>query len=337
MPKPILDLKKTAEELAKQLSESKVNGPVKKSKEKTRAEILFEYINKTMNGKYHGIGLHSVRNFTNRDSLDSILRQGLKLKDKEGVLSTVSSFGMNSEINSDFQKRSIIQYSYGNQTNRRASVIVLVPAIISNSKGESIYLGFPEYDTECRGNNYRTSCVLDSVCKAEGKVPKEFILGYFTEEDGTIDFVNNTEYYSLLDDEKKDDFFSRVSERIQGRYREISDLAVLGDAKKLENLADEERKKSSEEVVRITKQNVLNSGLNQEAASSLAETTVKMNKDDSATQALVYVERVNFKEKKKELKESYSEIKTSDLSHAKGLLRRGKEPLLDKGKTYDEK
>ena len=59
MPKPITDLKKAAE-LAKEQGAVQER-PVEKSKEKTKPDLLFEYINNTMNGECHGIGIHSIR------------------------------------------------------------------------------------------------------------------------------------------------------------------------------------------------------------------------------------------------------------------------------------
>ena len=250
------------------------------------------------------------------------------------MLSTVSSFGIHDEITSDREKDAILNYSFGSQSQERISIVVLVPSIISNSEGQSMYLGFPEYDTDCRGNNYRTSCVLDSACRAQGKVPSEFILGYFTERKGELNFVPNPDYYSLLDDTRKDEMFSGISETVQGKAREISDAVIGGDIRKLDEFAKIERNNISEEIKKITKQNILERGCNQEVAENLAKTSVGMSKDDSATQALMFVEEREMAKGKNVLDAAYLDYgaKTSDLVQARGTLaiERGREQKIDR-------
>ena len=130
-------------------------------------ENMFNYINSVMEDKSYGIGLHSLRGNNKQDSLDDIIKNGLKLDENSRILSTVSSFGTHNKISQDYLKQQILQYSYGKQESLKQNIIVLVPSIISNSQGKQIYLGFPPYDTECAGNNYRTTCVLDSICASE--------------------------------------------------------------------------------------------------------------------------------------------------------------------------
>ena len=336
MPKPIINLEE-ASKLAKNLNKTEVE-EIKQPQEGKESEEIFEYINNIMNGKYHGIGIHSIRNVQSRDRAEEILRHGLKLKEKEGVLSTVSSFGTHTEITRAREKERILNYSYGNQSQERISVVVLVPSIISNTKGESTYLGFPEYNTECSGNNYRTSCVLDSVCKAQGKIPKEFILGYFVNKDDKFKFIGNPEYYSLLDEKEKDKIFLEIEEYVKGKPKEVSDAVILGDTKKLEELSRTERKKVSEKIKKITEQNILERGCNKEVAESLAEKTVTMNKDDSATQALLFVETREMEEGKKTLTDLYidTKVKTSDLPKGKNILREGIEQNRNKNVKKEE-
>ena len=49
-------------------------------------------------------------------------------------------------------------------------------------------------DTSAVGNNHKTTCILDQLCCGDndyGKFPKEFILGYFKEENGERIFKKN--------------------------------------------------------------------------------------------------------------------------------------------------
>lgn len=99
-------------------------------------------------------------------------------------------------------------------------------------------------DVECAGNNHRTSCVLDTACKNEngkGNIPKEFILGYYTQSDRKINFFENPDYYEFLPKEEKDKFFSEMDSKVTGKARKISDAVISGDINLLEQMSKEEQ------------------------------------------------------------------------------------------------
>lgn len=299
-------------------------------------EEMFDYINSVMEDKSYGIGLHSTQGENIEGILDSIMKNGLEIEERKKILSTVSSFGTHTKINQDHLKQRIMQYSYGKQGETKQNVIVLVPSTISNSQGKQIYLGFPPYDIECHGNDFRTSCVLDTICaggESKGKIPPEFILGYYTSSSEGVSFIKNPNYFKFLSEEQKDEFFENIQGRLQGKYRQISDAVLSEDVQTLEEMSQKEQSEIVEKIKEGTRSNILERGVNSQLAETLSRSSVKIKQDDSATQALGYVERKRDREqpviqatgnkKRKILLDSYRDLKSSDLTGAKETLREG--------------
>lgn len=313
---------------------------------KDSANEMFDYINTIMENENYGIGLHSIRlHSAQEEKIDTIanhiMENGLEIEEKKKILSTVSSFGTHTNIKQDHLKQQMLQYSYGKQDQVDQNVIILVPSIVSNSQGKQIYLGFPPFDTECHGNDYRTSSVLDTICTnqdGKGKIPSEFILGYYSNNNGNFNFIKNPNYIKFLSEEQKDAFFKNIEGRLKGKYRIISDAVTSGDITTLEKLSEEEQSEIETKIKEGIRNNILERGCNMQLAETLSRNSVQIKQDDSATQALSYVERKKDKEippqmssgnkKRMILLEAYNgyRITTSDLSHGKGLLR---EPIIE--------
>lgn len=304
--------------------------------QKDGIEEMFDYINSIMEDKSYGIGLHSTQGENIKDNLNSIMKNGLEMEERKKILSTVSSFGTHTKINQDHLKQRIMQYSYGKQGETKQNVIVLVPSTIFNSQGKQIYLGFPPYDIECHGNDFRTSCVLDTICASEenkGKIPPEFILGYYTSNNEGVSFIKNPNYFKFLSEEQRDEFFRNMEERLQGKYKEISDAVIAEDLQTLEEMSQKEKVEIAEKIKKGTRSNILERGVNSQLAENLSRSSVQIKQDDSATQALGYIERKRYREqqvmqlagkkKQKILLDSYRDIKSSDLINAKAILREG--------------
>lgn len=304
--------------------------------QKDSVEEMFDYINSVMEDESYGIGLHSTQGDKIKNILESIMKNGLEIEEGKKILSTVSSFGTHTKINQYHLKQRIMQYCYRNQGDGKQNVIVLVPSIISNSEGKQIYLGFPPYDIECSGNDFRTSCVLDAICSGEegkGKIPPEFILGYYTSNNDGISFEKNSSYFKFLTQKQRDELFSNIEGRLQGKYRNISDAVISEDIQTLDEMSQKEQIEIAEKIKEGTRSNILDRGLNRQLAEALSRSSVKIRQDDSATQALGYVERKKDKEqqsiqpainkKRKILLDSYRDIKLSDLTSAKETLREG--------------
>ena len=326
--------------------------------QKSNSDKMFDYIEKIMSGKTYGIGVHSITKGDREGKLNSILENGIELKENEGILSTVSSFG--TRVEGKGTRQNIVDYSWGDD-EQKLNVIVLVPYIISNSEGKELYLGFPSMDVECAGNNHRTTCVLDTACKNEngkGSLPKEFILGYFTQSEGNINFVENQNYYELLPEEEKDSFFLEMDGKITGKARIISDAVLSGNFRLLKQMSQEEQEAIKTKEGELERKNILERGIgNMQLARNLAKTSVHLNQDDSATQALDYLETEKTKEKEnsekqtggkttrasrviKVLLESYrrtEEVNLSGVKQAKGRLGEGLENEQQKSHEGEEK
>ena len=58
-------------------------------------------------------------------------------------------------------------------------------------------------DTSAVGNNHKITCILDRLCCGDndyGEFPKEFILGYFKEENGERIFQKNISHFLEMDE-----------------------------------------------------------------------------------------------------------------------------------------
>ena len=331
-------------------NEAKVENTKKSNEDK-----MFDYIEKIMSGKTYGIGIHSITKGDREKKLNSILENGIELKENDGILSTVSSFGTSVEYKT---RQSIVNYSWGKE-EQKLNVIILVPYIISNSEGKKLYLGFPLMDTGCVGNNHTTTCVLDAACKSKngkGRIPKEFILGHYTQSEGKINFIANSNYYEFLPTEEKDKIFSEMDSKITGKARTISDAVLAEDIETLKKMSQSELEIIQEKEKQLTKSNILERGFgNMQLARNLAETSVQLNREDLATQALDYLETERTKENTekqnigkstrksyiiKVLLESYrrtEEVNLSGVKHAKGRLEEGLENEQQKSYEGEEK
>lgn len=333
MRKIIFDFSKVEQEKISIKNDSRVHHTTQKDS----VEEIFDYINGVMEDTSYGIGLHSTQGEKIEGILDSIMKNGLEIEERKKILSTVSSFGTHTKITQDHLKQQIMQYSYGRQGKSKQNVIVLVPSTIFNSQGKQIYLGFPPYDIECYGNDFRTSCVLDMICagkEGKGKIPPEFILGYYTSSSEGVSFIKNPNYFKFLSEEQKDEFFENIQERLQGKYKQISDAVISEDVQTLEEMSQKEQLEIAEKIKEKTRSNILERGVNsQSLAESLSRAYVRIKQDDSATQALGYVERKRNEEqpviqatgnkKRIILLDSYQDLKSSDLTGAKETLREG--------------
>ena len=261
--------------------------PIKYQRKK---EPMFKYINKIMNSRFFGVGLHNT--LGNVEDINSILKNGLSIEKNQSILSTVSSFGTRDKINEEYLEQSILNY-YCRKEGEGTNIIVMVPAIIGNSKGEKLFLGFPPYDTTCVGNNYRQTCVLDEICKGtneNGNLPSEFILGYFTNNNGLVAFNPNPNYYSSLSQEQQDDLFEICFRKVGERNKTISKAVIEKDIETLELLHQEEQSKIKADKNINIRKNILNDMLSG-GANNYGDLQVDSSTNEVATNALLYLER----------------------------------------------
>ena len=97
-------------------------------------------------------------------------------------------------------------------------------------------------DTSAVGNNHKTTCILDQLCCGNndfGEIPKEFILGYFRQENGERVFQKNANHFFELSDEEKEIFIKGLSDRLTEQQKEVSKAVIDGDIKRLEEISEE--------------------------------------------------------------------------------------------------
>lgn len=215
-------------------------------KKETTQKDLYESINdimKRQSGKF-GVGIHAIRKETVKgqdtsEILQKICDEGLKIKKGSSILATVSSLGVSSELR-NHQKESIMNYKLGSEKAENG-VIVLVPTVLEGIE-EQLYVGFPGIDTSAVGNNHKTTCILDQVCCGNndfGEIPKEFILGYFKEENGERVFQKNEHHFLDLSDEEKEIFIKGLSDRLTEQQKQVSKAVIDGDFQRLEEISEE--------------------------------------------------------------------------------------------------
>ena len=166
---------------------------------KSNTEKMYEYIDKVMKSQKEKIKGKSVD-----EVLRGICDGGLDIKKGSSVLATVSSLGVSSELK-NYQREALKNYRLGSEMAENG-VVVLVPTILEGN-GEKLYVGFPGMDISAVGNNHKTTCILDQLCCGDnnyGEFPKEFILGYFKEENGERIFQKNMNHFFEMTDEEKE-------------------------------------------------------------------------------------------------------------------------------------
>lgn len=211
---------------------------------RTTQEDMYKYISNIMKSQETrvGLGIHAVRKEKVNgqpvsEILNKICENGLDIKKGSSVLATVSSLGISTDLK-NHQKEAIQNYRLGSEM-AESGVIVLVPTILEGN-GEQLFVGFPGMDTTAVGNNHKTTCILDQLCCGNndyGEVPKEFILGYFTEENGERKFQKNSNHFLEMTDEEKGIYIKSLSDRLTQQQKQISEAVIARDMTKLEQLS----------------------------------------------------------------------------------------------------
>ena len=283
---------------------------------KSNTEGMYEYIDEVMKsqkGKM-GLGIHAVRKEKIKGkSVDEVLKGicdgGLDIKKGSSVLATVSSLGVSSELKKH-QREAIKNYRLGSEMAENG-VVVFVPTILEGN-GEKLYVGFPGMDTSAVGNNHKITCILDQLCCGDndyGKFPKEFILGYFKEENGERIFQKNISHFLEMMDEEKGTFIKSLSDRLTEQQRQISEAVISNDMQKLEQLSVE---------MYGNRDGVLGENTVIQNAMFYLSRDIGQTKQSSDN-----IKSDTRKSKRRILLDAYQDVKLSDLSHAKETLREG--------------
>ena len=294
---------------------------------KSNTEEMYDYIDETMKSEKckMGLGVHAVRKEKIKGkSVDEVLKgicdSGLYIEKGSSVLATVSSLGVGSTFK-NYQREALKSYRLGSEMAENG-VVVLVPTILEGN-GEKLYVGLPGMDTSAVGNNHKTTCILDQLCcgnNDHGKFPKEFILGYFKQENGERIFQKNMGHFLEMTDEEKGTFIKKLSDRLTEQQKQISEAVIAGDMQRLEQLSIE---------------------MYGNRDGVLGENTVIQNAMSYLNRNIVQVEQSKDnvkndtkKSKRKILLDAYQNVKLSDLTDAKETLREG---IVKQEKEYEGK
>lgn len=205
----------------------------KDKESETKKSDLAEIFDGLEQGKY-GIGIHGIDKGSKeekQDVADSISNQGLNINNNsKTILSTAISLGTNDDMQRIRQE--ISGYKFGN--GAKANVIIAVPLYIQNQDGEMIFLGFPDENKMTAGQQYDEHCVFDRICSKMKKIPPQFILGYYFEnQDGIESFIRNGQHYSSLTPEDRENLFTELSSNMDDISRNYNELIASGNIEQL--------------------------------------------------------------------------------------------------------
>ena len=106
--------------------------------------------------------------------------------------------------------------------------MIIIPLYIQNEKGEKIFLGFPEQNTQTSGQQYDEHCILDRICSRLKRIPPQFILGYYQQDSyGNEIFVKNEHHYSNLNEEEKEKLFNECMSNMDNISMNFNNLINL--------------------------------------------------------------------------------------------------------------
>ena len=283
---------------------------------KSNTEEMYEYIDKVMKSQKGKmvLGVHAIRKEkTKGKSVDEVLKgicdRGLDIKKGSSVLATISSLGVSSELKS-YQRKELKDYRLGSEM-AEYGVVALVPTILEGN-GEQLYVGFPGMDISAVGNNHKTTCILDQLCCGDnnyGEFPKEFILGYFKEENGERIFNKNMNHFFFFLDEEKGNFIKSLSDRLTEQQRQISEAVIAGDMQRLEQLSVE---------MYGNRDGVLGENTVIQNAMFYLNRNIEQGEQSGSN-----VKSDIRKSKRRILLDAYQDVNLSDLSDAKETLREG--------------
>lgn len=198
---------------------------------------------KRMNEGYN-VALHGIRaSEGSKEIAEQIMQDGLKMRPgTRSIRCTTVQLG-DEYRNSNFREETE-KYFYGYRFGAYSegyNVIIMSPTVITNSKGETLFLGDPyknnsdsRQNVATSGQEYESTCMLDCACGQLGKIPAEFVYGYVEPETGRI--IKNPKHYSqqLENEQAKDDLFNEIKSGLSSLEVEISTLIANGNFKKLE-------------------------------------------------------------------------------------------------------
>ena len=319
----------------------------KDKKRKKEKSDLSETLEGLEQGEY-GVGIHGIDKGSREEKqgiADSISNEGLNINNNsKTILSTSISLG----TNEDMQRisREIRGYQFGNGT--KANIIIAVPLYIQKESGETIFLGFPDQNKRTAGQEYDEHCILDRICSKMKKIPPQFILGYYYEnQDGSESFVKNGQHYSNLSIEDREALFIEISSNMDDISRNYNELIASGNIGQLSQIKERMQqlgwnsslidnalilaqkykgKEISQDVgKRNTRQIILNTNGQSDNSSIQQKRNIRRVLLENRTQNESLSNSTESRRTRRILLDACAETKLSDITIAKETLREGLE------------
>ncbi len=323
---------------------------------KTGKYDLIETLDGLEEGEY-GIGIHGIDKGSREEKqsiAESISNEGLNINNNnKTILSTSISLGTNEDMQRISQE--INGYKFGN--GAKANVIIAVPLYIQNQDGEKIFLGFPDENKRTAGQQYDEHCILDRICSKMKKIPPQFILGYYFEnQDGTENFIRNGQHYSSLTQKDRENLFAELSSNMDDISKNYNELIASGNIGQLGQIKERMQQlgwnsslinnaltlvqKYKGQVIlkdmgkRNTRQIILNTNEQSNNSSSSQRKNVRRVILDHSSPSESVSDSTKSKRIRRILLDACKETKLSDIANAKETLKEGlEEPEKDyKGK-----
>ena len=314
---------------------------------KTGKYDLIETLDGLEEGEY-GIGIHGIDKGSREEKqsiAESISNEGLNINNNnKTILSTSISLGTNEDMQRISQE--INGYKFGN--GAKANVIIAVPLYIQNQDGEKIFLGFPDENKRTAGQQYDEHCILDRICSKMKKIPPQFILGYYFEnQDGTENFIRNGQHYSSLTQKDRENLFAELSSNMDDISKNYNELIASGNIGQLGQIKERMQQlgwnsslinnaltlvqKYKGQVIlkdmgkRNTRQIILNTNEQSNNSSSSQRKNVRRVILDHSSPSESVSDSTKSKRIRRILLDACKETKLSDIANAKETLKEGLE------------
>ena len=172
-------------------------------------------------------GIHSIYGMKKdeesvKEIIECIFQTGIGTKEGNNILPLVTPLG--NERNNTY----LIENLGKKKPGVRYNVLLRVPMYLTNSRGEKVYLGFPEVSQEEAKTEKNETCFLDFICQKFGRIPTEFIYGYYSSPD---DIHLNPNYFQNLPPRKQEEFTEEIYGIIESAnlLRKLNKYIIEGD------------------------------------------------------------------------------------------------------------
>ena len=286
-----------------------------------------KYVYNLLDGQNYNIGLHGVSKTrsnditgkTDSDTCEDILNNGLTIYSGRSINGTVYSCGrIDSEDDIKNVNDNLKGYIYNDSDYY---VVVAIPTVVTNSMGESIYIGKTNLDNRFKNKmdstGYEISSIADTAILTDislsgSKVPSEFILGYYKRlPDGNVDFVENPNHMSKKGNVVPYGLFKEINSNI--------DYALMGSKELKELLSKEYLNEEDIKALEIFYNKyanlieTMNNSVSKKLIPVLETINQRLNESKIKKVSIEYIDSLNKEEKKIDYSKFYEGLEGEEL------------------------